>query len=246
MLQRYVSDGGYLMWPLVLIFAAVVFLAAYSALVLVGELRRMRSFRKRLRCPCAFSLVDIELAAARDDSLAGRFVSRLIERLDLEPAATKSTSEYNRLADEIESRLVGELVWPLDVLEFLGSYAAKIGLTGTILGLCIHFLSFGTEGSAEIASKAMAVALYTTLGALTIALISEPSVYGMRWVESRIARELNAWRETIVASARRKRPEKRRTRTEILVKQAARDEGSTAAGPDFDEPHFDEKTPCED
>ena len=75
----------------------------------------------------------------------------------------------------------------------MGAYATKVGLCGTILGLCLHFIAFGTEGSAQVASRAMAVALYTTLGALAIALVAEPAAYALSWGERWFRRDLRAW-----------------------------------------------------
>ena len=79
------------------------------------------------------------------------------------------------------------------MLHFLAEYASKVGLFGTILGLCIHFLTFGTDGDTGLASQAMAIALYTTLGALVIALVAEPAAFLLEKIEHWIRRDLREW-----------------------------------------------------
>ena len=130
--------------------------------------------------------------------------ARYLRELDDEILTLELGSESPLVRDQqsrdVEDRVLGALEWPLDLLHFLGTYAAKIGLCGTILGLCMHFLAFGTDSDSEMAARAMAVALYTTLGALTIALVAEPAAYVLGWSERWFRADLRRWARSLEES----------------------------------------------
>ena len=193
MLIDYVLEGGQLMLVLAVIFFAVLFLAIYAAFLLLAELKRAQRFRKKTLKRSGWVLGELHVTAFRDASLPARYIASAIREGDIIGAEPRLAQRRRDRAAEIEDSIVQELLWPVELLEFLGGYAAKIGLCGTILGLCMHFLTFGTDGNAQIASRAMAVALYTTLGALTIALVAEPTAYALGWVERRIRKDLKEW-----------------------------------------------------
>lgn len=189
MLMDYVLEGGWLMLILAAMFFLVLLLVLYAALLFLVEARRARRFRAHIAARRSWRLESIQLSAFKEDSLPARFLARLAR----EPSPGATSSERRKLASRFEDVLVDELGWPGEVLHFLGAYATKVGLCGTILGLCLHFIAFGTEGSAQVASRAMAVALYTTLGALAIALLAEPAAYALSWGERWIRKDLQAW-----------------------------------------------------
>lgn len=190
MLKDYIADGGQLMIVLAAILFVVLFLVVYATLVLLVEWRRARSFSHR--SIIARDLAQTEQCARQDGSVPARLLTRLNEDARLYGIADDAL-ERDRLASRLETELFEEIEWPLEVLHFLGTYAAKIGLCGTILGLCIHFLTVGPGGDSSMASKAMAVALYTTLGALAIALVSEPAAYVLASAARRMRGRVRAW-----------------------------------------------------
>ncbi len=201
MLKDYVLEGGPLMLILAAMFFVVLVLVLYAALLFLVEVKRARRFRVHISAVKSWRLESIQLRSFQEDSLPARFLSRLAS----EPSAGATSSERRKLAARIEAVLLGELNWPGEVLHFLGAYATKVGLCGTILGLCLHFVAFGTEGSAQVASRAMAVALYTTLGALAIALVAEPAAYALSWGERWIRKDLQAWTRFMDDILRRER-----------------------------------------
>lgn len=189
MLKDYILEGGSLMLILAAMFFVVLLLALYAALLFIVEWSRARRFRARVSAAKSGRLESLRRAVSQEDSLPGRFLARLV----CEPPVPESASERRKLASGLEDALLDEVGWPGEVLHFLGAYGTKVGLCGTILGLCLHFIAFGTEGDAQMASRAMAVALYTTLGALAIALVAEPAAYALSWGERWIRRDLRAW-----------------------------------------------------
>ena len=193
MLIDYVREGGQLMLVLAVIFFVVLFLAIYAAFLLIAEWSRAQRFRRRAYRRTEWKLEELHVAAFRDHSLPARYLAFVIREIDTLGNEPNLVHRRRERAVEIEDSIVQSLLWPVELLEFHGVYAAKVGLCGTILGLCMHFLTFGTEGNAQIASRAMAVALYTTLAALTIALVAEPAAYALGWAERRIRSDLNEW-----------------------------------------------------
>ena len=190
MLKDYLVEGGALMWVLAGIFLTVLFLAVYAVLTFVFETISVRRFR-RSSAARAQTLDDLREQAFGSRALPATWLRRLQRQLDDEPTQRDRTENAERLVDEV----LRPLLWPAELLHFLASYSTKVGLAGTILGLCMHFIAFGADGSADVASRAMAVALYTTLGALAIALVAEPTAYAAAWAERWLRRDLAWWAE---------------------------------------------------
>lgn len=193
MLKDYVLEGGWLMLILAAMFFVVLLLVLYAALLFLVEVKRARRFRASISAGKSWRLENLRRHSERDDSLPARFLARRARESAREPSPGAPAGEQRNSAVEFEDALLEELMWPGEILRFLCGYATKVGLCGTILGLCLHFIAFGTEGSAKVASRAMAVALYTTLGALAIALIAEPAAYALSWGERWIRRDLQYW-----------------------------------------------------
>jgi biopolymer transport protein ExbB/TolQ len=193
-LKDYILEGGQLMVALAGIFFVVLSLAVYAVLLYTSEVRRARRFRRRLeRSDGSLTRGDLMRAANGEDALPARYLRELDQEIEMLNLDEESAFVRDQQSREVEDRLVEALEWPNELLHFLGTYAAKIGLCGTILGLCMHFLAFGTDGDSEMAARAMAVALYTTLGALTIALVAEPASYVLGWGERWFRADLRHW-----------------------------------------------------
>ncbi len=188
-LRDYIADGGALMTVLVAILVLCLALILYVATLLGAEAYRAWRFRRKRRGLTRLALEEIP-ALATPVCLPALYLERLADELG---AGELTARERRRAAEEVEEGLVRGIAWPLGVLHFLAEYASKIGLCGTILGLCVHFLDVGTGADGSVASRAMAVALYTTLGGLTIALIAEPSAYVLESIERWVRRDLRAW-----------------------------------------------------
>lgn len=176
-------QGGWLMWPLLLLGGVVVYIFVERFVAIRKASQWDTRFIKRIR-----DLIhDGKMAAAVDlcrstDSPIARMVGKGLERIGRPMADVQNSIE------NIANLEVAKLEKGLPAMASIAGGAPMIGFLGTVLGLVRTFIDMSAAGGAidlSMLADGMYIAMITTVAGLTVGI---PAFFGYNYLVSRIER----------------------------------------------------------
>ncbi len=176
-------QGGWLMWPLLLLGGVVVYIFVERFVAIRKASQWDARFIKRIRD----YIHDGKMAAAIDlcrstDTPIARMVGKGIERIGRPMADVQSSIE------NIANLEVAKLERGLPALASIAGGAPMIGFLGTVLGLVATFIDMSAAGGAvdmSMLADGMYVVMITTVAGLVVGI---PAFFGYNYLVSRIER----------------------------------------------------------
>ena len=182
LLDLYLA-GGFLMHPIMLCFVAMVILT----------LNNLWIYRHSRQIPAAF-VRDAEAALDRKDVEAFGELAHgsggllpIVFRAVTEHFWSSTTDELRRRAETEAQKQVERLRLPLRGLNLVAAISPLLGLLGTVTGMVACFEAIGFEqasaSKAQMLAAGIRVALFTTVGGLSVAI---PSLIAYFFCNSRL------------------------------------------------------------
>ncbi len=204
MLDKWVIDGGWTMIPLVLLFAATIFLVVFNLMALKREKfspEAMRHELVNLMTECRVQSA-IHLAT-QSPTYLGRLVAYALPNIDANrPEDLGKDSIEDAIADFTANERPQTMKF-IDMLALIGQIAPSIGLFGTVQGMIGAFAVLSNTGQAnptELAGS-ISVALLTTFWGLIVSIIAIPSFFFLKKIaQAREAECVNTISEMVNTS----------------------------------------------
>ncbi len=176
-------EGGWLMWPLLLLGGVVVYIFVERFVAIRKASKWDPRFIKRVRD----LIYDGKMAAAFDlcrstDSPIARMVGKGVERMG------RPMGDVQNAIENIANLEVAKLERGLPALASIAGGAPMIGFLGTVLGLVKTFIDMSAAGGAidlSMLADGMYVAMITTVAGLMVGI---PAFFGYNYLVSRIER----------------------------------------------------------
>lgn len=179
-LQRFMKDGGILMYPIALLFVlALIFTVERMLYVSAKGVRFKGQMRKVQALLEQGDVADAQQYAAKMKGLIGQ-----VAKIVTANAHTSREFTEQRL-EELFTRAVPRLEKRLNVIAIFGSSAPLLGLLGTVMGMIQLFEVITLYGTSDpkLLAGGISVALITTQAGLIVAI---PVQLLHTWVANRV------------------------------------------------------------
>ena len=189
------SNGGWLMWVLVLLAAVMIFIFVERFIAIRKATQLDNNFMNRIRDFISEGNINAAIdLCRRTDSPVARMIEKGIDRIG-RPMADIQTSIENVANVEV-AKLESGLPW----LASISGGAPMIGFLGTVVGMVQVFISMSanTSGAIELGqlSSGMYTAMVTTVGGLIVGI---PSYFAHNYLVARIERLVFRMEATTIA-----------------------------------------------
>ena len=189
------SNGGWLMWVLVLLAAVMIFIFVERFIAIRKATQLDNNFMNRIRDFISEGNINAAIdLCRRTDSPVARMIEKGIERIG-RPMSDIQTSIENVANVEV-AKLESGLPW----LASISGGAPMIGFLGTVVGMVQVFISMSanTSGAIELGqlSSGMYTAMVTTVGGLIVGI---PSYFAHNYLVARIERLVFRMEATTIA-----------------------------------------------
>ena len=189
------SNGGWLMWVLVLLAAVMIFIFVERFIAIRKATQLDNNFMNRIRDFISEGNINAAIdLCRRTDSPVARMIEKGIERIG-RPMSDIQTSIENVANVEV-AKLESGLPW----LASISGGAPMIGFLGTVVGMVQVFISMSanTSGAIELGqlSSGMYTAMVTTVGGL---IVGNPSYFAHNYLVARIERLVFRMEATTIA-----------------------------------------------
>ncbi len=185
MLEKWVTDGGWTMIPLIILFAVTIFLVVFNLMALKRE--RFCPEPMRLQLIGLMSECRVQSAihlATESPTFLGRLVAYALPNIDANrPEDLGKDSIEDAIADFTTNERPQTMKF-IDMLALIGQIAPSIGLFGTVQGMIGAFAVLSDTGSANPTQLAgsISVALLTTFWGLIVSIIAIPAFFFLKKV----------------------------------------------------------------
>ena len=189
------SNGGWLMWVLVMLAAVMIFIFVERFIAIRKATQLDNNFMNRIRDFISEGNINAAIdLCRRTDSPVARMIEKGIERIG-RPMSDIQTSIENVANVEV-AKLESGLPW----LASISGGAPMIGFLGTVVGMVQVFISMSanTSGAIELGqlSSGMYTAMVTTVGGLIVGI---PSYFAHNYLVARIERLVFRMEATTIA-----------------------------------------------
>lgn len=175
------NNGGWLMWVLLLLGGATIFIFVERFLAIrkasVMDMNFMNRIRDYISDGKIKSAVDL---CRKTNTPIARMVEKGIERLG------RPMSDVQNAIENVANLEVSKLENGLPFLATIAGGAPMIGFLGTVLGMVRTFLDMSAAGGTvdmALLSGGMSVAMVTTVGGLIVGI---PAYFGYNYLVARI------------------------------------------------------------
>lgn len=175
------NNGGWLMWVLLLLGGATIFIFVERFLAIrkayVMDMNFMNRIRDYISDGKIKSAVDL---CRKTDTPIARMVEKGIERLG------RPMSDVQNAIENVANLEVSKLENGLPFLATIAGGAPMIGFLGTVLGMVRTFMDMSAAGGTvdmALLSGGMYVAMVTTVGGLIVGI---PAYFGYNYLVARI------------------------------------------------------------
>lgn len=175
------NNGGWLMWVLLLLGGATIFIFVERFLAIrkasVMDMHFMNRIRDHISEGKIKSAVDL---CRKTDTPIARMVEKGIERLG------RPMADVQNAIENVANLEVSKLENGLPFLATIAGGAPMIGFLGTVLGMVRTFMDMSAAGGTvdmALLSGGMYVAMVTTVGGLIVGI---PAYFGYNYLVARI------------------------------------------------------------
>ncbi len=180
-LWQLFNNGGWLMWVLLLLGGATIFIFVERFVVIRKASKFDMGFMNRIRDYISEGNIRpaVELCRRTDTPIA-RMVEKGIERLG------RPMADVQNAIENVANLEVSRLENGLPFLATIAGGAPMIGFLGTVLGMVQTFMDMSAAGGTvdmALLSGGMYVAMVTTVGGLVVGI---PAYFGYNYLVARI------------------------------------------------------------
>lgn len=189
------SNGGWLMWVLVLLAAVMIFIFVERFIAIRKATQLDNNFMNRIRDFISEGNINAAVdLCRRTDSPVARMIEKGIERIG------RPMSDIQTAIENVANVEVAKLESGLPWLASISGGAPMIGFLGTVVGMVQVFISMSgnTSGAIELGqlSSGMYTAMVTTVGGLIVGI---PSYFAHNYLVARIERLVFRMEATTIA-----------------------------------------------
>ena len=189
------TEGGWLMWVLVLLAAVMVFIFVERFIAIRKATQLDNNFMNRIRDYISEGNINAAMdLCRRTDSPVARMIEKGIDRIG------RPMSDIQTAIENVANVEVAKLESGLPWLASISGGAPMIGFLGTVVGMVKVFISMSanTSGAIELGllSEGMYTAMVTTIGGLIVGI---PSYFAHNYLVARIERLIFRMEATTIA-----------------------------------------------